>query len=85
MAIRDMDMYCNGLVKCVGENSDLLPYQCIKVAGNRGASGIDGLLSTATGFAVGCKRRVSVSVALNFVIGSIYTSICLFQHKSSTV
>ncbi|GAB4828987.1 hypothetical protein Ancab_018646 [Ancistrocladus abbreviatus] len=59
MAIRDADMYCHGLVNCTGAMSKLvLPCQWIKVAGNRGASGIDGLLSTATGFTVGCKKRV---------------------------
>ncbi|XP_023642879.1 protein PHYLLO, chloroplastic isoform X2 [Capsella rubella] len=62
MPIRDVDMY-----GCSSENySDLvdlmmsaeLPCQWIQVTGNRGASGIDGLLSSATGFAVGCKKRV---------------------------
>ncbi|GMH01833.1 hypothetical protein Nepgr_003672 [Nepenthes gracilis] len=59
MAIRDADMYCHGLVNSTSMMSQFaLPCQWIKVAGNRGASGIDGLLSTATGFAVGCKKRV---------------------------
>lgn len=62
MPIRDVDMY-----GCSSENSshvvDMmlsaeLPCQWIQVTGNRGASGIDGLLSSATGFAVGCKKRV---------------------------
>ncbi|CAH2066254.1 unnamed protein product [Thlaspi arvense] len=62
MPIRDVDMY-----GCSSENyshvvdmmlSAELPCQWIQVTGNRGASGIDGLLSSATGFAVGCKKRV---------------------------
>ncbi|GAB2280146.1 hypothetical protein Dimus_014783 [Dionaea muscipula] len=59
MAIRDADMYCRGPVNCAAVRSGAgLPFQWIKIAGNRGASGIDGLLSTAIGFAVGCKKRV---------------------------
>ncbi|KAJ0242827.1 2-oxoglutarate decarboxylase/hydro-lyase/magnesium ion-binding protein [Hirschfeldia incana] len=62
MPIRDVDMY-----GCSSANYshvvDMMlsaesPCQWIQVTGNRGASGIDGLLSTATGFAVGCKKRV---------------------------
>ncbi|CAE5963485.1 unnamed protein product [Arabidopsis arenosa] len=62
MPIRDVDMY-----GCSSENSSHvvdkmlsaeLPCQWIQVTGNRGASGIDGLLSSATGFAVGSKKRV---------------------------
>ncbi|GAB2248413.1 hypothetical protein Droror1_Dr00008295 [Drosera rotundifolia] len=59
MVIRDADMYSCGLVNLPATRSESTsPYQCIKVAGNRGASGIDGLLSTAIGFAVGCRKRV---------------------------
>lgn len=59
MPIRDADMYARGTVNCTGKAPRLaLPCHGVNVAGNRGASGIDGLLSTATGFAVGCKKRV---------------------------
>ncbi|KAL5828551.1 hypothetical protein ACOSQ3_018019 [Xanthoceras sorbifolium] len=63
MAIRDADMYgrnwttSNHNAAYTILNSEL-PYHGILVAGNRGASGIDGLLSTAIGFSVGCNRQV---------------------------
>ncbi|KAI4302200.1 hypothetical protein MLD38_037978 [Melastoma candidum] len=63
MVIRDVDMYGHNWQKFTGNigpillNSDL-QYQFIQVAGNRGASGIDGLLSTAIGFAVGSNKQV---------------------------
>lgn len=62
MAIRDIDMYgCSWSYTAADAllNSEI-PYRWIRVAGNRGASGIDGLLSTAIGFAVGCNRQVSI-------------------------
>ncbi|XP_054809027.1 protein PHYLLO, chloroplastic isoform X2 [Prosopis cineraria] len=63
MPIRDADMYghnrsiCSKSVTSLMLDSDL-PFSWIRVAGNRGASGIDGLLSTAIGFAVGCNKKV---------------------------
>ena len=67
MAIRDADMYGYNWAKCTHETSEMLSsgFQChrIQVAGNRGTGGIDGLLSTAVGFGVGCNKHVS-SLAL---------------------
>ena len=67
MPIRDADMY--GSNKAQNTHGALmlnlgLPCHWIQVVGNRGASGIDGLLSTAVGFAVGCNKRVSVHVCI---------------------
>lgn len=61
MPVRDMDMYAawqhlqsqQGVVSAGGG---------YPVSSNRGASGIDGVLSTAAGFAAGLKRPVSLVV-----------------------
>ncbi|KAL3654341.1 hypothetical protein CASFOL_004022 [Castilleja foliolosa] len=62
MPIRDGDMFGSNLVQCTHSDSLMLNsgLQChpVHVSGNRGASGIDGLISTAIGFAVGCNKRV---------------------------
>lgn len=63
MAIRDVDMYGKGWLN--PDSSSVLSETCfnptflgVRVSGNRGASGIDGLLSSSVGFAVGSKKRV---------------------------
>ena len=63
MTIRDADMYGSNWVQCTHPASLMLsaglPCHWVHVTANRGASGIDGLISSAVGFAVGCNKRVS--------------------------
>eukprot|EP00897_Mesotaenium_endlicherianum_P006961 jgi/Mesen1/6293/ME000325S05431 len=65
MAIRDVDMYSPaGALPPAGEGDAALLFGP-RVGCNRGASGIDGVLSTAVGFAAGCKRPVT------FLVGDV--------------
>ncbi|KAK9114479.1 hypothetical protein Syun_021276 [Stephania yunnanensis] len=63
MVIRDADMYGCGWVRPTMKCHITMPsynLECLGIhaTGNRGASGIDGLLSTAVGFAVGSNKKV---------------------------
>ncbi|KAH6555062.1 hypothetical protein KP509_1Z284900 [Ceratopteris richardii] len=61
MPVRDADMYCDGCILSTSDGFDeiwTLSGRPLRTAGNRGASGIDGVLSTAIGFAVGSQQRV---------------------------
>lgn len=62
MAIRDVDMY--GQAISLHPETETVPDFGVRVAANRGASGIDGVLSSATGFAVGSNRRVCGRLSL---------------------
>ena len=61
MPIRDMDMYATW--KHVSSSQGIVADGSgCPVGSNRGASGIDGVLSTAAGFAAGLKRPVTLVV-----------------------
>lgn len=64
MVIRDLDMFGKGWADYTTDGNSVMTHHFPDfigtiVAGNRGASGIDGLLSTAIGFAVGSNKHVS--------------------------
>ncbi|XP_015952579.1 protein PHYLLO, chloroplastic isoform X1 [Arachis duranensis] len=86
MPIRDVDMYglgwstSNPSVASIMLNSDL-PVNLMRVAGNRGASGIDGLLSTAIGFAVGSNKRVFCLVGDISLLHDTNSLAILYQRK----
>ncbi|XP_006647426.2 protein PHYLLO, chloroplastic [Oryza brachyantha] len=63
MAIRDLDMFGEGWTDHSKSPNNAMMHHFpgflgSPVAGNRGASGIDGLLSTAIGFAIGSNKHV---------------------------
>ncbi|XP_004952910.1 protein PHYLLO, chloroplastic isoform X2 [Setaria italica] len=63
MVIRDLDMFGKGWTDYTTNGNSMIMHHFpdfvgTTVAGNRGASGIDGLLSTAIGFAVGSNKHV---------------------------
>ncbi|XP_066320865.1 protein PHYLLO, chloroplastic-like isoform X7 [Miscanthus floridulus] len=63
MVIRDLDMFGNGWMDYTTNGNNVMTHHFpdfvgTAVAGNRGASGIDGLISTAIGFAIGSNKHV---------------------------
>ncbi|XP_065630958.1 protein PHYLLO, chloroplastic isoform X4 [Quercus suber] len=87
MAIRDLDMYGHNWSECIHSFSasmldSELPFHWLRVAGNRGASGIDGLLSTAVGFAVGCNKQVLCVIGDVSFLHDTNGLAILYQRKS---
>jgi 2-succinyl-5-enolpyruvyl-6-hydroxy-3-cyclohexene-1-carboxylate synthase len=78
MPIRDLDMY--GVGKVDRENH----AEILRIGANRGTSGIEGAIASATGFAVGLQAPVTAIVG---DLSSLYdlNSFALLQHNSQPV
>jgi 2-succinyl-5-enolpyruvyl-6-hydroxy-3-cyclohexene-1-carboxylate synthase len=78
MPIRDLDMY--GIGAIAGETTGLSP----RIGANRGTSGIEGAIASATGFAVGLQASVTAIVG---DLSSLYdlNSWALLQHNLQPV
>lgn len=78
MPIRDLDMFGVG---AIAEDSQLLSP---RVGSNRGTSGIEGAIASATGFAVGLQAPVTAIVG---DLSSLHdlNSFALLQHNSQSV
>ncbi|XP_047960192.1 protein PHYLLO, chloroplastic isoform X1 [Salvia hispanica] len=86
MTIRDADMYGSNWVQCTHPASLMLsaglPCHWVHVTANRGASGIDGLISSAVGFAVGCNKRVLLVMGdVSFLHDT--NGLALLRHRTS--
>ncbi|XP_002986213.2 protein PHYLLO, chloroplastic [Selaginella moellendorffii] len=62
MPIRDVDMYADGLTDQQSLLGDQNLPAMVSIGANRGASGIDGVISTAVGFAAGSNKRVTLLI-----------------------
>jgi 2-succinyl-5-enolpyruvyl-6-hydroxy-3-cyclohexene-1-carboxylate synthase len=78
MPIRDLDMYGIGAI------ADDTPAISPRIGANRGTSGIEGAIASATGFAVGLQAPVTAIVG---DLSSLYdlNSLALLQHNSQPV
>jgi 2-succinyl-5-enolpyruvyl-6-hydroxy-3-cyclohexene-1-carboxylate synthase len=78
MPIRDLDLYGAGTI--AGHTPTLSP----RIGANRGTSGIEGSIASATGFAVGLKSPVTAIIG---DLSSLYdlNSLALLQHNSQPV
>eukprot|EP01025_Chloroclados_australasicus_P010839 TRINITY_DN1457_c1_g1_i6.p1 TRINITY_DN1457_c1_g1~~TRINITY_DN1457_c1_g1_i6.p1 ORF type:complete len:1175 (-),score=165.58 TRINITY_DN1457_c1_g1_i6:734-4258(-) len=59
MPIRDMDMYSQSMLTQNSSNTNVIG---VPIGSNRGASGIDGVISTTVGFAAGHNRPVTLLI-----------------------
>ncbi|AFY94478.1 2-succinyl-5-enolpyruvyl-6-hydroxy-3-cyclohexene-1-carboxylic-acid synthase [Chamaesiphon minutus] len=78
MPIRDLDMFG------VGASAEDFPSISLRVGANRGTSGIEGAIASATGFAVGLQAPITAIVG---DLSSLYdlNSLALLQHNLQPV